>query len=208
MGYPSSCREICATYGTELQRINWPDIWEVMHRYDVGYGTVWFKLLFTSQYTSPYRFIVPRRILYQLRTKHFVSNMSNEYKSDVISLSISPLADIMSTYNGFMLEMKNHLKYDELSNISFQLSYSILHCRHGCYNDYVRLYDGPNLLSHSMGKFCGDSFKPITSTGRYLTVQFVTDYSLQMGGFKLIYNFTDQTVRTLCVPFWKYLEPP
>lgn len=59
-----------------------------------------------------------------------------------------------------------------------------------CYHDYLALYDGPYTNYTQLGKFCGSSFLPISSTGRFLTLLFVTQSYTQMNGFKLYYNFT------------------
>ena len=42
-----------------------------------------------------------------------------------------------------------------------------------------------------LGKFCGQTFQPVTSTQQYLTLEFVTDMDTQLQGFRLLFNFTD-----------------
>lgn len=64
-----------------------------------------------------------------------------------------------------------------------------------CSYDYLALYDGPYLNSTYLGRFCGRSFLPISSTGNYLTLQFITNNYNQYGGFKLHYNFTQTIIR-------------
>lgn len=77
---------------------------------------------------------------------------------------------------------------------SLALSSVWLHYR--CTFDYLELFDGNDTMtSPSLGKFCGYKFTPISSTQRFLTLQFVTDYSIQLSGFKLYYNFTNEVVR-------------
>ncbi|XP_052280124.1 tolloid-like protein 1 [Dreissena polymorpha] len=67
----------------------------------------------------------------------------------------------------------------------------------GCWYDYLELFDGNTTRhSHSLGEFCGDSFAPISSTQRFLTLNFVTDSSSVYRGFELFYNFTDHVIRT------------
>jgi len=63
-----------------------------------------------------------------------------------------------------------------------------------CDYDYVMLYDGRDATSTSLGKYCGSTFNPITSTGRFMTVRFVTDGDTQGTGFQLFYNFTTMDV--------------
>ncbi|XP_053392700.1 low-density lipoprotein receptor-related protein 12-like [Mercenaria mercenaria] len=62
----------------------------------------------------------------------------------------------------------------------------------GCASDYLEIFDGKTTSSPSLGKYCGHTFDPISSTQRYLTMQFVTDISTQLLGFKIFYNFTTQ----------------
>ena len=66
-----------------------------------------------------------------------------------------------------------------------------------CTDDYLELFDGNNTNDDSLGKFCGTNFGSISSTGRYLTLEFVTDSRTQYRGFKLFYNFTDHVIRKL-----------
>ncbi|KAH3883688.1 cubilin-like [Dreissena polymorpha] len=68
-----------------------------------------------------------------------------------------------------------------------------------CSNDYLELFDGANTNENSLGKFCGSAFAPISSRQRFLTLNFVTDWSIGLRGFELFYNFTDHVIRT-CLP--------
>lgn len=61
----------------------------------------------------------------------------------------------------------------------------------GCIYDYVELYDGNNTLSNSLGTFCGTTAPSvIKSTGSNMTVEFITDYVIQKGGFRAVYKFS------------------
>ena len=64
-----------------------------------------------------------------------------------------------------------------------------------CPYDYLALYDGPNVNSTLLGKYCGHVFHPVTSTGRFLTLYFVTNNYQQYKGFELRYNWTHTTIR-------------
>lgn len=66
-----------------------------------------------------------------------------------------------------------------------------------CSYDYLELFDGNSTSSPSLGKFCGDIFSPISTTQRFLTMQFVTDSDTQHAGFKMFYNFTTEVIRRL-----------
>lgn len=65
-----------------------------------------------------------------------------------------------------------------------------------CYGDYVQLFDGDSMKSKSLGKFCGSSFNPISSTTNKLTLQFVTNGYTQYQGFRFFYNFTDHVIHS------------
>jgi len=68
-------------------------------------------------------------------------------------------------------------------------------CYCSCSFDYLEIFDGSDVGAPSMGRFCGDKFASISSTQRFLTLQFTTDGSAQMSGFKLHYNFTEEVIR-------------
>ncbi|KAL4240816.1 Low-density lipoprotein receptor-related protein 12 [Mactra antiquata] len=68
-----------------------------------------------------------------------------------------------------------------------------------CAYDWVELFDGNSTHSPSLGKFCGTTFNPISSTQRFLTIQFITDESDQGHGFQFFYNFTSEIV-SICAP--------
>lgn len=63
----------------------------------------------------------------------------------------------------------------------------ILHC--SCSFDYLELFDGESTSSPSLGRFCSDIYHSISSSQRFLTLQFITDEENQGAGFKIIYNF-------------------
>uniref|UniRef100_U3KLX7 Cubilin n=1 Tax=Oryctolagus cuniculus TaxID=9986 RepID=U3KLX7_RABIT len=64
--------------------------------------------------------------------------------------------------------------------------------RQGCVYDYVKLYDGESENANLAGTFCGSTL-PATfvSSGNFLTVQFVTDLTLERTGFNATYTFMD-----------------
>nr|CAA09096.1 hypothetical protein [Mus musculus] len=58
--------------------------------------------------------------------------------------------------------------------------------------DYVQIADGASINSYLGGRFCGSSRPaPFISSGNFLTVQFVSDISIQMRGFNATYTFVD-----------------
>lgn len=61
----------------------------------------------------------------------------------------------------------------------------------GCNFDYVAIYNGGNLSSPLIGKFCGESLPPmIISKTNQLVVHFRTDYSVHKGGFSAAFSTT------------------
>ena len=58
-----------------------------------------------------------------------------------------------------------------------------------CGNDYLAVYDGSQSSRSDIGTFCGfmDTPMKIYSTGRYLSLRFVTDIAANYRGFKLSY---------------------
>lgn len=89
--------------------------------------------------------------------------------------------EIQNTYSG----VKWNLITRSLNHDPFHVYYF------SCYGDYLELFDGPTSTAASMGRYCGRSFTPISSSQRYLTVLFVTNNEDQFNGFKLYYNFTN-----------------
>lgn len=71
-----------------------------------------------------------------------------------------------------------------------------LQARSDCYYDYLELFDGPDANSTSLGKYCGQTFNPVSSTGRFLTLVFVTNTGTQASGFKLYFNRTHSLIRS------------
>ena len=63
-----------------------------------------------------------------------------------------------------------------------------------CGYDYLALYDGPNVNSSLLGKYCGSTFNPVSSSGRFLTLQFITNTYQQEKGFELRFNWTHTTI--------------
>ncbi|XP_006766106.1 PREDICTED: cubilin, partial [Myotis davidii] len=61
-----------------------------------------------------------------------------------------------------------------------------------CIYDYVKLYDGESENAKLAGTFCGSTVPaPFVSSGNFLTVQFVSDISLEREGFNATYTFID-----------------
>ncbi|WAQ96492.1 CUBN-like protein, partial [Mya arenaria] len=81
-------------------------------------------------------------------------------------------------------------KMVELTSLMFDIENGGIACNY----DWLELFDGNSTNSTSLGRFCGSTFRPISSTQRFLTLNFVTDGSTQQRGFKLFYNFTDHVV--------------
>ncbi|MDD3685481.1 MAG: glycosyl hydrolase family 18 protein [Bacteroidales bacterium] len=59
-----------------------------------------------------------------------------------------------------------------------------------CNYDYVEIFDGPDMLSPSLGRFCNTTGAPglITSTGNALTVKVYTDNATVNNGFTGVWN--------------------
>lgn len=64
----------------------------------------------------------------------------------------------------------------------------------GCRHDYLILYDGQFTNASQLGRYCGSTFHPISSSGRFLTMMFVSNTQRQHTGFKFYYNFTQTQV--------------
>ncbi|KAF6722152.1 Cubilin [Oryzias melastigma] len=97
---------------------------------------------------------------------------------------------------------------------SFELESSVT-CRY----DYVKVYDGHSMDFPLVGTFCGTSIPAyFLSTGNFLTIQFVTDSSVQMQGFNATYRAVPlfcggtlnatTTIQTLTSPFYPNTYPP
>ncbi|XP_040824205.1 cubilin [Ochotona curzoniae] len=64
--------------------------------------------------------------------------------------------------------------------------------RRGCVYDYVKMYDGESENANLAGTFCGSNVPaPFTSSGNFLTVQFVTDVTVEREGFNATLTFVD-----------------
>ncbi|KAM4828885.1 cubilin [Thomomys bottae] len=60
-----------------------------------------------------------------------------------------------------------------------------------CY-DRVKIFDGENEHTDLAGTFCGSTAPaPFISSGKFLTVQFISDQSLEKIGFNVTYTFVD-----------------
>ncbi|XP_008147050.2 cubilin [Eptesicus fuscus] len=63
-----------------------------------------------------------------------------------------------------------------------------------CIYDYVKLYDGESENAKLAGTFCGSTVPaPFVSSGNFLTVQFVSDLTLEREGFNATYTFINMT---------------
>ncbi|KAI4562255.1 hypothetical protein MJT46_011217 [Ovis ammon polii x Ovis aries] len=61
-----------------------------------------------------------------------------------------------------------------------------------CIYDYVKLYDGDSENANLAGTFCGSTIPaPFISSGNFLTVQFVSDLTLEREGFNATYTIMD-----------------
>jgi len=61
-----------------------------------------------------------------------------------------------------------------------------------CDYDYVAIYDGPDVNSNLIGRYCGTTIPTelIRTTSNTMTVNFVTDSSVQLDGFTGAYETT------------------
>ncbi|XP_060048215.1 cubilin [Erinaceus europaeus] len=92
---------------------------------------------------------------------------------DCIWFIIAPVGKIIKlTFNTFALEAATTLQR--------------------CLYDYVKLYDGDSKNSNLAGTFCGSIVPaPFFSSGNFLTVQFVSDLTLEREGFNATYTIMD-----------------
>lgn len=93
-----------------------------------------------------------------------------------------------------------------LNQYGFHNTYIIL-LYYSCSNDYLELFDGDSTTSPSLGKYCGSVFYPISSSQRFLTLQFISDstshssFHIAYPGFRLFYNFTNDDIRKYIAPY-------
>ena len=61
-----------------------------------------------------------------------------------------------------------------------------------CAYDYLDIFNGPDTSAYRIGRYCGSDIPTglIRSTGNTLTLNFVTDWSVQRAGFRLVYRTT------------------
>ncbi|XP_015441120.1 cubilin isoform X1 [Pteropus alecto] len=63
-----------------------------------------------------------------------------------------------------------------------------------CIYDYVKIYDGDSEKANLAGTFCGSTVPaPFLSSGNFLTVQFVSDVTVEREGFNATYTIVDMT---------------
>jgi hypothetical protein len=73
------------------------------------------------------------------------------------------------------------LKFED----NFQLEPS-----NNCIYDYVEVRNGPHGYSPFVGRFCGKESPPeITSSGRELWIRFNSDETIELNGFRIVYEF-------------------
>jgi len=66
--------------------------------------------------------------------------------------------------------------------------------------DYIELFDGSRIISPSLGTYCGKEFSPVSTSQRYLTIQFISNRDDTVRrGFKLRYNFTSDCKLSTCI---------
>jgi hypothetical protein len=58
-----------------------------------------------------------------------------------------------------------------------------------CTYDVLVVYDGEGIAAKEEGRFCGTTFSEVVSTGRYMTLHFLSDDEDQFDGFQLHYFF-------------------
>lgn len=58
-----------------------------------------------------------------------------------------------------------------------------------CGKDYVRVLNGDDPDAPEIGKYCGRTIpSPITSSGSAMVIQFVSDNTVQLSGFRVMYT--------------------
>ncbi|XP_063159632.1 cubilin [Candoia aspera] len=88
-------------------------------------------------------------------------------------------------------------KYPHFSNYQWMITVNGTQVIHGdisqmdiedlsnCYKDKLKIYDGPNIHSHLIATYCGVAPSSFTSSGNSVTLQFISDYSVNGKGFVL-----------------------
>lgn len=73
-----------------------------------------------------------------------------------------------------------------------------------CDYDYLEIRDGDQGYSTLIGKFCGSDFPPIiTSSGRSLWLRFVSDATIEYGGFRAVYDYIPNPLEATPPPMAK-----
>ncbi|XP_067863171.1 cubilin [Heptranchias perlo] len=61
-----------------------------------------------------------------------------------------------------------------------------------CAYDYVSIYDGENINSPLVGTYCGSQLpSPFVSSNNFLTVRFISGFSIELAGFNVTYIAND-----------------
>ena len=79
-----------------------------------------------------------------------------------------------------------------------------------CTYDHIEVFDGKNINSHSLGRYCGSKLPhPITSSGNQMYMVFYSDASVQRKGFhashKTGLHFTDKMKLTLFIFIFNFI---
>ncbi|XP_069787318.1 cubilin [Narcine bancroftii] len=70
-----------------------------------------------------------------------------------------------------------------------------------CRYDKLMFYDGPNIRARRIGTYCGSELPPaVSSTGNTLTLQFISDYSVNGKGFLLEWFAVQNIVSPTATP--------
>ena len=81
------------------------------------------------------------------------------------------------------------LTYVSADRITLTFTYIDLEMYSSCIHDYVAVFDGDNANGTVIGRYCGNRIPAsMTSQGSSMTVQFVSDPSVQLSGFRALYT--------------------
>jgi hypothetical protein len=81
------------------------------------------------------------------------------------------------------------LTYVSADRITLTFTHMDLERYSSCIHDYVVVFDGDNANGTVIGRYCGNRIPTsMTSQGSSMTVQFVSDPSVQLSGFRALYT--------------------
>ena len=96
---------------------------------------------------------------------------------------------LLSAEPGHLLKLDFRDKFDLESN-------------YNCTYDYLEIRDGGHGFDRLINRYCGNTFPPmIISTSRYLWLRFVSDDTIEGGGFTAVY----ESIRSPTGQFSKYI---